>query len=44
MGDDALTDVYYTGSVTEWATINIAETRNEKLINATFHFNYVPEN
>ena len=41
-GFDALTDVYYTGTEEEWATITIGSD-NSALKNATIHFNYVPE-
>lgn len=37
-----LTDIYYTGSEEEWATIKIY-TGNSYLTNATIHYNYVPE-
>ena len=39
---ESLTDVYYTGSEEQWAEIDISS-RNEYLINATIHYNYVPE-
>ena len=38
-----LKDVYYTGSEEEWKAIAIAS-NNQKLIYATIHYNYVPEN
>ena len=37
-----LTDIYYTGSESEWAAMEIAD-HNEALVNATIHYNYVPE-
>ena len=40
---DSLTDVYYTGSETEWQAITI-DSGNYDLTNATIHYNYVPEN
>lgn len=36
---DNLTDAYYKGTVEQWNTISIAS-NNEKLTNATIHFNY----
>ena len=44
-GCTSLTDVYYTGSEAEWAEISIdnSVSNNSYLINATKHFNYVPE-
>ena len=39
---DSLTDIYYTGSAEEWTEILIGE-NNSKLINATIHYDYVPE-
>ena len=36
-----LADVYYTGTEEEWNAITISE-RNDPLLNATIHFNYVP--
>lgn len=38
----SLTDVYYTGSEEEWAQIEILHA-NSDLLNATMHYNYVPE-
>ena len=38
----SLTDVYYTGSAEEWASISIG-LDNDRLTNATIHYNYVPE-
>ena len=38
----ALTDVYYTGSEEQWNAMNILD-GNDALIDATIHFNYVPE-
>ena len=40
---DSLTDVYYTGSESEWKALSI-ESGNSPLTNATIHYNYVPEN
>ena len=37
-----LTDVYYTGSEEQWNKIDIDESKNEPLLNATIHYNYVP--
>ena len=37
-----LTDVYYTGTEEEWAKVTIFS-NNDYLINATIHYNYVPE-
>ena len=37
-----LTDVYYTGTEEQWNTISIGSS-NERLTNATIHYNYVPE-
>ena len=37
----SLTNVYYTGTKEEWATITIASL-NSALENATIHYNYVP--
>ncbi len=39
----SLTDVYYTGTEEEWASINIGS-GNTKLTEATIHYNYVPQN
>ena len=39
-GCDSLSDVYYGGSETDWKNIEIGE-RNECLLNATIHYNYV---
>ena len=38
----ALTDVYYVGSEEDWAKIEIYPS-NDELTEATFHYNYVPE-
>jgi hypothetical protein len=38
----SLTDVYYTGTEEEWAAITV-ESGNNRLTNATIHYNYVPE-
>ena len=38
----AITDIYYTGSVEDWSKINIGY-GNDELLNATIHYNYVPE-
>ena len=40
----SLKDVYYIGSEEEWDEIEIHSYGNEHLINATIHYNYVPEN
>ena len=42
---DSLTDVYYTGTEEEWANIEIDNSygSNKYLLNATIHYNYVPE-
>ena len=41
----SLTDVYYTGTEEEWANITIDNyNSNDDLLNATIHYNYVPEN
>ena len=42
---DKLTDVYYTGTEEEWANITIDNyyNGNDDLLNATIHYNYVPE-
>ena len=40
---DNLTDVYYTGSKEQWDKISIASS-DYYFINATKHYNYVPEN
>ena len=37
-----MTDVYYTGSESEWQAIEIGVI-NDDLLNATIHYNYVPE-
>ena len=37
-----LTDVYYTGSEEQWNNIDIDESKNKPLLNATIHYNYVP--
>ena len=37
-----LTDIYYTGTESEWAAITVG-TNNEELKYATIHYNYVPE-
>ena len=48
IGDDAfsgctgLTDVYYAGTEQEWAEIEI-DSGNDELMNATIHYNSVPE-
>lgn len=36
---ESLTDVYYKGALEEWAAIDIVETQNEPLLNATIHYN-----
>ena len=41
-GCSNLKDVYYTGTAEEWAQILIGS-YNGSLINATIHYNYVPE-
>ncbi len=38
-----LTDVYFTGIEEEWKEITIISSGNSYLINATKHYNYVPE-
>ena len=49
IGDDAfylcysLADVYYTGSEDEWNIIDISESNNSYLVDATIHYNYTPE-
>ena len=40
---NSLTNVYYTGSKSEWEAISIGSC-NEDLTRATIHYNYVPEN
>ncbi len=40
-GCTGLTDVYYTGSVAKWAAITKGD-NNDPLLNATIHFNCVP--
>lgn len=35
----ALTDVYYEGTSTEWASINISSSGNSNLTQATIHYN-----
>ena len=37
-----LTDVYYTGTEEEWKGIEISDTGNSDLVNATIHYNYKP--
>ena len=39
----SLTDVYYTGTEEEWASISIGS-GNTKITEATIHYNYVPQN
>ncbi len=39
---DNLTDVYFMGTEEEWSCIEIGSD-NDSLINATIHYNYVPE-
>ena len=34
-----LTDVYYTGTEDQWKLINIGDTENQSLLNATIHYN-----
>ena len=41
-GCSSLTDVYYTGSESEWKAISIGYF-NTYLTNVTIHYNYVPE-
>ena len=49
IGNDAfydcknLTDVYFTGSEQEWNAIKMNNSANSILLNATIHYNYVPE-
>ena len=40
-GCDSLTDVYYTGTEEQWNLISIMG-YNDSLLNANFHYNYVP--
>ena len=40
---ESLTDVYYTGTEEEWNSINISTYGNSSLLDATIHFNYIPE-
>ena len=44
-GCSNLTDIYYTGTEEEWANIEIDNSygSNDYLLNATIHYNYVPE-
>ena len=39
---EGLTDVYYTGTEQDWKSMGI-ESGNDFLLNATIHYNYVPE-
>ncbi len=39
---DNLSDIYYTGTEAEWNAISIGS-NNDPLINATIHYNYIPE-
>ena len=39
----SLADVYYTGSEDEWNIIDISESNNSYLVDATIHYNYTPE-
>lgn len=39
-GCNRLTDIYYTGTQTQWNNISIDDYWNEDLLNATIHFNY----
>ena len=39
---DALTNVYYTGTEEQWKNILI-ESNNSNLLNATIHYNYIPQ-
>ncbi len=41
-GCTALTDVYYTGTEQDWLAIFI-DSYNDPILNATIHYNYVPE-
>ena len=41
---EKLANVYYAGSAEEWAQITIEDHYNDALLNATIHYNYVPEN
>ena len=44
-GCSVLTDVYYTGSQADWntkVTVHNEDNGNDPLVNATFHYNYVP--
>ena len=41
-GCESITDVYFTGTEEEWGKIEIEE-GNDYLLNATIHFNYIPE-
>lgn len=38
-----LTDIYFTGTEEEWAAIDIEKWGNDVFLNATIHYNYVPE-
>lgn len=42
-GCSSLTDVYYAGSEEDRAKMNITEWGNAPLLDATWHYNYVPE-
>ena len=37
----SLTDVYYAGSEAQWKAISISSNRNDDLLNANIHYNYV---
>ena len=37
----SLTDVYYAGSEAQWKAISISSTRNDDLLTANIHYNYV---
>ena len=42
VGCTALTDIYYIGTEQDWLAISI-DSENDPLLNATIHYNYVPE-